>query len=878
MEQELNTSFFKLFFDNSIEFLCVVDQKYNLIKVNKEWERSLAYSQSELEGKPFLEFVHPDDIKTTQELFKQVSAVGRVECFHNRLKHKNGLYHWLEWRWVFEGLYIMASASDISARKAKEEDIIRDKHFMEESQKLAKIGVWETDLVNNKLLLNDSAMRIYGYHEIKENLSFDFFLEHIHPNDLEYAKKAWNETITKGKFSDIEYRIRSKDGKLKTILISGNMELGDDKQPIRAYGIIQDVTRQKEIENNLRASQKILNEAERIAKMGSWQILLSDGTAIWSENLYKIHGMKVVPPALEPEWLLSVVHPDDRDKMAKNFQRNIERGFVENDEYRVVHPDGSVHILSVTGEVIKDAGVPTGHMIGVTQDITERRQAEEKIQRLLSAIDQTTVQIIITDRNNKVEYVNNKFCQVTGYDHEELIGHNAEFFSADENELGVQTEIITCIEQGKIFKGELLNNNAKGEPCWELVSITPIHNSNGELTNYIIIKEDITERKKMEKDILKAKENAEESDRLKTAFLQNVSHEIRTPMNAIMGFSSLLAMNFNNKEKLENFSKIIDQRCNDLLNIINDILDISKIESGQNTLNFEPCNINELFDEINLFFNDCKSRLNKQHINLSFHSPEGSFSNIKTDKLKLKQVLINLITNALKFTETGSIKCSCKPESDKLLFQVSDTGIGIPEDKFDYIFERFSQLKHTTIQNIGGTGLGLPIVKGLVELLGGKVWLESECNKNTTFFFTIDHIKVDTIPDPMINIEFKYEFNTNKTILIVEDDIYNAEYLKEILKDVTSNIYTVVNGLSAVKIVHEQKIDIILMDIRLPDISGYEATQLILQDKPKIKIIAQTAYASNTEQQKAIEAGCVNYISKPTKHEELLKILKKYII
>jgi len=254
-----------------------------------------------------------------------------------------------------------------------------------------------------------------------------------------------------------------------------------------------------------------------------------------------------------------------------------------------------------------------------------------------------------------------------------------------------------------------------------------------------------------------------------------------------------------------------------------------------------------------------------------------SVFNLKTDKLKLKQVIINLITNALKFTESGSINCICKLESDKLLFQISDTGIGIPADKFDYIFERFSQLKHPTVQNVGGTGLGLPIVKGLVNLLGGKVWLESECNKGTTFYFTIDYIKAETINETGLKTDIKQEFITNKTILIVEDDFYNAEYLKEVLRNITSNILFAVNGSSAIKIVHEQKIDLVLMDIRLPDISGYEATQLILRDKPNIKIIAQTAYAANTEHQKALEAGCVDYISKPTKQEELIKMMKKYL-
>jgi signal transduction histidine kinase len=246
------------------------------------------------------------------------------------------------------------------------------------------------------------------------------------------------------------------------------------------------------------------------------------------------------------------------------------------------------------------------------------------------------------------------------------------------------------------------------------------------------------------KELLDAKEKAEESDRLKTAFLQNMSHEIRTPMNAIMGFSSLLPKNFNKKENLERFSKIIEQRCSDLLDIINDILDISKIESGQNKLSIEECNMNELFTELSLFFRDYQIRSNKQNISLIFTPQlEESLITIKTDKLKLKQVIINLVSNSLKFTETGSIKCGYKKENSKLQFYVQDTGIGIPGDKHDFVFERFTQLNHPSVQKVGGTGLGLAIVKGLVSILGGNVWLESESNKGATFYFTIDYMKED---------------------------------------------------------------------------------------------------------------------------------------
>ena len=387
------------------------------------------------------------------------------------------------------------------------------------------------------------------------------------------------------------------------------------------------------------------------------------------------------------------------------------------------------------------------------------------------------------------------------------------------------------------------------------------------------------EYKKTNRELLIAKEKAEESDRLKTAFLQNMSHEIRTPMNAIMGFSGLLSRNFDDKSKLEKFSQIINQRCSDLLDIINDILDIAKIESGQLSTNMEDCNITDIFNELNSFFTEYKKRIDKQHINLSQQfNCEQSYSNFKTDKVKLKQILINLIGNAFKFTEHGSVEFGCKLENDLLIFHVSDTGIGIPEDKHEYIFDRFAQLHQSVNRNIGGTGLGLSIAKALTGLLGGKMWLHSEPGKGSAFYFSIPYNKSQNVHINIANQADTQNFPfSSKTILIVEDDFYNAEYLREILSELGLKIFTSENGRDAVKIAATNQIDLILMDIRLPDMNGYETSFLILQSKPKIKIIAQTAYAAQDEKQKALNSGCIDYISKPTKREQLLNMIRKHL-
>lgn len=394
-----------------------------------------------------------------------------------------------------------------------------------------------------------------------------------------------------------------------------------------------------------------------------------------------------------------------------------------------------------------------------------------------------------------------------------------------------------------------------------------------EKEHFVAVFDVVTDRKRAEEQLMIAKEKAEESDRLKTAFLQNMSHEIRTPMNAIMGFSQLIPLYFENKQKLEFFSNIINQRCEDLLEIINEILDISKIESGQLPVKLDKCNVNFLLEDLYDFFTANKQKINKQEVQFTIKSVLDPSEIIVTDRVKLKQIFINLINNAFKFTEQGEIIAGCMYDANQqLVFYVSDTGIGISSENHVLIFERFFQVTQVGVFNKGGTGLGLAIVKGLIILLGGEIWLESQPGQGSKFYFSIPY-KIETKPpDTIVVLEEKpnhFKFY-NKTVLIVEDDYFNAVYLKEIFKDSGLQLLQTEFGKEAVKISVNQQVDIILMDIMLPDIDGYEATRLIKSQKPGIRIIAQTAYAGPDDETKCLNAGCDDYIRKPINRNQLL--------
>jgi PAS domain S-box-containing protein len=405
-------------------------------------------------------------------------------------------------------------------------------------------------------------------------------------------------------------------------------------------------------------------------------------------------------------------------------------------------------------------------------------------------------------------------------------------------------------------------------------SIPKFKNNENKPSQVIVTFEDITELKTIAIELNKAKEKAEESDRLKSAFLQNMSHEIRTPLNAICGFSERLTLPNLDNQKLKFYTNIIITSSNQLLSIVNDVLTISALETKQERLNIEKVYLNNVISELKTIFTQEADRKNIALV--STHNLPASVSQVYADKSKIIQILSNLIANSLKFIKHGTIEFGYCKKGNELEFFVSDTGIGIDRSKFDLIFNRFTQADDTIQADYGGTGLGLSICKGFVELMGGRIWVESELGKGSTFYFSVPYNPVEVVTEHNVNQPIISSSIGGFSILVAEDQEYNFLYVEEFLSQMNCHVVHAKNGSKAVEICkNNPSIALVLMDIKMPVMDGYTAAKLIKEFRPNLPIIALTAYALELEVKKYSNAF-TDYITKPITQATLLKAISPF--
>ncbi len=815
--------------------------------------------------------------------------------------------------------------SEITLQKLEQDQ--SNKALIESEERLRTVisssadWVWEVDKDGKYIYSSQKSIDFFGIseEEIIGKTPFDLMPE----DEAKRVAPIFTKIAAKKQpIKDLENWSIGKNGELICLLTNALPILNNEGELIGYRGIDKNITQRKLFEKELIKAKEKAEESEK-----KYRAFVEQS----SEGIYRMELDKPMDLSLNTEEQIDFIYkhtyiaecnhrfaqmygnesPEDLVGIkqqellgGKNNQKNRQafKNFITSN-YRLTNVETEEKIKD--GKTIQLLNSAVGYIEngkllrywGLKIDITEQKtmlqeltQAKEKAEEgeralkhsydlMKYIIEHNRSAIAVHDKDYKYIFVSQRYLQDYQVKEKEIIGkHHYDVFPDlpqkwhDVHKKALMGEVSSA-ENDPYYKDD-------GTVGWARWECRPWYDRDNSIGGFIIYSEVITDRINMELKLREAKEKAEESDRLKSAFLANMSHEIRTPMNGILGFTDLLLNPDLNSEERENFIKIVHKSGQRMLNTVNDIVEVSKIEAGIISVRNQKIDINTEVEEMVHFF---KPEANKKGLNLMIDLllPDNK-KHIETDKDKLGSIISNLIKNAIKYTESGTIKVGCGLNDSLIELYVKDTGIGIPAHRQEAIFNRFEQADIADEMVFEGSGLGLAIAKSYVEMLGGKIWVESKEGIGSTFCFTLPAKRniTDNSSAEKKNSS-KYEkpklLNRKLKILIADDDETSRKYLYLLVNDFGKEIMEAETGAKALELCQKYyDIDLILMDIKMPLMDGYQATRKIREFNKDVVIIAQTAYALSGDIGKALEAGCNDYISKPFERAKLEILLQKY--
>lgn len=780
---------------------------------------------------------------------------------------------------------ISAALIDISEQKKNADALKANEALLLEAQAISKTGNWWYDSVTSETYWSDNLFSLLEIDSIPANISkFHYYISLIHPDDRKNAE-AYLSSVHHTTLAQFEHKFITPKGTVKYIkIIRGNLLQADDGSSKRIFGVLQDITEAKLSEKAIKVSQVELMEAQTIAKIGNWKWNLTTNLLSWSEELNIIHEVSAVHllGLKQMTLLLKYVHPNDRHVL-KQLIRTPENLKDISQEYRIITPNGNVRYLSVIiGKLMRRDDGSIRKIIGTLQDVTERKQAEldyrqseSKYKLVLETINLAAVTL---DKNGNIIFCNKYLTKLLGYSQAEIVGMNwMDHFIPRDLKNFMHNWFKNNAVEAHFINPIICRNGEERVMSWQN---TIIFDENGDLRETTSIGEDITDQQKARQELIWAKDVAEKASKFKSEFLSIMSHEIRTPMNAVIGTTNLLLSENPRPGQLE-YLNTLKFSGENLLAIINDILDYNKIEAGKLELNKSPFNLHQLIHKIKQSFHP---RVAEKQLSLDAVIDEGIPEMVTGDNMRLSQVLNNLVSNAVKFTHVGGVSIKLEKEQISntvvtVKFTVADTGIGISPDSFDIVFDPFMQDKQVINNDYGGTGLGLAITKRLVELHNSTISVTSELGKGTSFIFAIAfNIAPKTIghqamTPAVAGLTFSL---TGMNILVVDDNKMNLMIATRFLRKWNAAADEALNGEIAVNMANNNKYNLIIMDLQMPVMDGFEATAIIKKLHPDIPIIALTADAMPETYNKALEAGMSDYLTKPFAPEALFEKAAKY--
>lgn len=868
------------FFDNSLDIFGV-GEGTSFTWISNSITNVLEYMPSEFTNTSLILFIHPEDRENFKKDLSNLQSNNRVTTFSYRFKSKSGVYKWLEWNVIFIQDKFHAVGRDINQIKQDQLKLDSQNQLFRMGEGAAKFGVWDIDLNTYNAFW---SQEIYDINQVEQDIKFDIFewITFCLPEYQPQLKSSFGSLLEKGKDFDIKVQISTGQNKLKWVRIIGKGEMSDN-MITKAFGTYQDITLEEEMVKELSLFKEILNLTP-----DSVQISDLDGQLIFQNQEAKDRVGQDVDITLplnykniEPAFKKPGAWERQIDALRKNKSMLTLSEHISSDN-QPIQVEVNTTLVSIQGKE---------YVLALARDISERISLESSLRESTRFLERVTDQmpgvlyqlVFGEDGTLQFPYISSGINRIFGISEDEFEKHGG--FEAVLNRIhpkDVDDFVEGILQSAQTFKpwdGQFRILSENGENYkWVQASSIPEKMTSGEITWYGYFT-DITDIKKTEDSLEKAKIAAEEANKTKSDFLSMISHEIRTPLNAISGsVYSLLQESL--PKHLESPLNTINFATENLITIINDLLDFQKLDFGKLKLEKGPINIKNLtqmvVDGLKHHAVDTGNELNVNIIgDIDFE--------VNGDKVRIGQILNNLITNALKFTKKGrvDVNVAYKGTSNGLAqfeFEVKDTGVGIPREFHDKIFEDFEQVSNSFSRKYGGTGLGLSITKKLLKRMDSTIHLKSELGKGSTFGFTLN---LEVIPSNNVlngnNLSVSPSLlERSLNILVAEDNEVNALVLGKIIKKWGFEFDRVSNGLEAVDAVGKKKYDVVLMDIQMPVMNGFLATETI-KSISHVPVIALTAASKHEIQDQINKNQFDGYVSKPIDAEVLLKQIQMLV-
>lgn len=877
------------FFGVASDILVVSDPEGHFRKVNPACEQILGWTPEEMQARPWRDFVHPDDLEMTKAEAVANFAGKEVLAFENRYRHKDGSYRWLSWRARLnrDQNVVYASAVDVTQRKETETKLNETLERYYLAINGTSDGIWDWNVTTNEVYFSPRFKEMVGYRDDEMASDVQEWSSRLHPEDRDATWQAVNAYLSGEADSyGVAFRMRHKDGSWRWILSRAVALRDAHGRPYRMSGAHTDITELKNLEHKLRESEQRFRRMADAAPAILWTSEPDGICNFLSQGWYAFTG-QTESEARGYGWM-EAVHPHDRDALNKTFLTANARREPFSFDYRLRSSTGEYRWTLDRGQPRFDTDGTFLGYVGSVIDIHERKQMEDALteseSRFRLLADNVPVLIWITDADG-AEFVNKGYLDYLGKPQNEILGMGWTAHLHPEDTERYLTDYRQAFASQTPFSSTFRFRRHDGAYRWFNSVGSPRHAVDGTFLGYIGSSMEITQIKELEQELVEARDKAEAASVAKSEFLANMSHEIRTPMNAVVGLANLLSLSKPLTPKQHEFVKTLQLSADALLSLINDLLDIAKIESRSVELERTPFRLDQLMEGITSIM---AVRAKEKDLAFSFEGECAKGRTYLGDPTRIRQVIMNLCSNAVKFTEAGGVQVGIEclphnvnPEAEVLCITVEDTGIGIAPEKQATVFEKFVQADSSITRKYGGSGLGLAITKTLTEIMGGQIKLQSEPGKGSKFTICLPLLveKNDMVPLPQQPVQALPSTRPEKAgkrprILLVEDHAANILVAETFLKQFGYDCDVANDGREAVAKACNGEYALALMDVQMPGMNGFEATRLIRADEQRkasrpLRIIGMTAHALTGDRERCLAAGMDDYLSKPFDPKEL---------